>query len=325
MEVINNDIKLGFHVSKFPSLEYSVKNIIDNRPYNAIQIYLTNSRSYSEANVSTNDLIETKKLLEFYDMYMCVHGCILYNLCGSAEKNDPKFEFKLNRTRKYLISELDICSFLGIGVVVHPNSYPILEKGLQIIGETITYVLTKPTSRSKLYSKILNISEKDFIKRRRIILENCAGEGKKTGKNLDELRCMIDYSNSEIKDQIKICIDTAHAFGAGEYDWGIEEEIDRFYQEFEEKIGLDHLELFHLNDSSFEKKAYFGSKKDRHENLCQGYIFSGEERTSSLKKFFIEAFKRKIPIIGEPPKSGMMDWVIALNLCKDTEYPIILN
>jgi len=324
MEVINNDVKFGFHVSKFPTLEYSILNIVNTRPYNALQIYLTNSRSYSEVKVSTDDLIKTKELIEMYNIYMCVHGCILYNLCGSAEKNDLKFEFKLNRTRKYLLSELDVCAFLGIGVVVHPNSHPNLERGLQIIGETITYVLTESTSRSKLYSKKLNISEKEFIKRRKIILENCAGEGKKTGKNLDELKSMIDNSIDEVKDQIKICIDTAHAFGAGQYDWGIETEIDRFYQEFEEKIGLEYLEVFHLNDSSIEKKGWFGSKKDRHENLCQGYIFSGEERKNSLKKFLLEAFKRGIPLIGEPPKSGMMDWILVSNILRDTKYPLVL-
>lgn len=324
MDVVNSNIKFGFHVQKYPTLEYSVQNIVENKPYSAIQIYLTNSRSYSEPKISTDDLIKTKDLLEYYDVYMCIHGCILYNLCGSALKNDPKFEFKLNRTRKYLISELDICAFLGIGVVVHPNSYPNREEGLRIINNTLNYILTKSTSRSKLYSKVLKISEKEFIKRRKIILENCAGEGNKLGKNLDELKFMIDNSNNEVKDQIKVCIDTAHGFGAGEYDWGVEEDIDRFYQEFDEKIGLEHLELFHLNDSSIEKKAHFGSKKDRHENLCMGYIFSGDKRTLSLQKFLTEAFKRGIPVIGEPPKSGMIDWILVSKIFEDTEYSLTI-
>jgi len=137
---------------------------------------------------------------------------------------------------------------------------------------------------------------------------------------------MVDES---VRDQVKVCIDTQHIFGAGEYDFGIPDEFDRFIETFEEHIGLEKLELFHLNDS----RAKFHAKKDRHEYLGIGYIF-GEERESegyglSGLKYLVEfAEEKKIPLIGEPPAKtaegkpglgGMWDYSVVNELCNLAE------
>jgi endonuclease IV len=270
---------------------------------------------------------------------MFVHGCLIYNLCGAAKhRQDPKFSYNLQRTCEGLIQELDVVAGAGgEGVIVHPNSCHDAAKGLYTASQTIRYVLSKSSKLSKQLSSRLNISPREFIRKRRLILENSAHEGGKRGWNLEELRDMIQGVPEMYREQIGICIDTAHAFGAGIYDFGRPSEIKRFYCDFERVIGLKYLKVFHLNDSmASEKKAnnaYFGSCKDRHQNLGLGYIFgdsvSGESdegsRLRGLREFFDQARKRGISIIGEPPASsqgGIYDWEVVRELLKDSEYPL---
>jgi endonuclease IV len=44
--------------------------------------------------------------------------------------------------------------------------------------------------------------------------------------------------------------------------------VAKMFDSFDEHIGLEHLALLHINDSKVE----FGSGKDRHENIGEGYI-----------------------------------------------------
>ena len=252
----------------------------------------------------------------------------------------------MQNTCNGLAVELDIAAGLGSqGVVVHPNSCHDVQKGLFTASKTIENVLTKNTVESRQISKRLGITHENFKKSRRLLLENSAHEGGKRGWNLEELGAMIKGVPSEIRDQVGVCIDTAHAYGAGIYDFGKISDIHKFYEDFEREIGLEKLFLFHLNDSMCSLKkadnAYFGSHKDRHQNLGLGYIFGGDyehlkkcsqdeiewipSRKEALKEFFLQAYKRKIPIIGEPPKSsfgGIYDWETVCDVLGETEFPL---
>ncbi|MBL4653780.1 MAG: TIM barrel protein, partial [Flavobacteriales bacterium] len=152
-----------------------------------------------------------------------------------------------------------------------------------------------------------------FKRSRKILLENSAHEGGKRGWNLEELGQMIKGVPSRIRDQVGVCIDTAHAYGAGVYDFGDILDIKKFYEDFDREIGLDHLWLFHLNDSMNSTKkaddALFGSHKDRHQNLGLGYIFGGSreylEKHSqeggivwecNRKEALVDFFHRLIPV-----------------------------
>ena len=80
-----------------------------------------------------------------------------------------------------------------------------------------------------------------------------------------------------------------NVFGAGK-------DFDTFVEEFTNRIGLDKLSLFHLNDS----RVPFASKKDRHENLTVGHIFS-DNGCRGLKYLLSFVRQYRIPCIGEPP------------------------
>ena len=51
-------------------------------------------------------------------------------------------------------------------------------------------------------------------------MENAAGEGNKIASTLEEMRDIIEEVPVNLRPQVKVCIDTAHAFGAGLYQWG---------------------------------------------------------------------------------------------------------
>ena len=154
---------------------------------------------------------------------------------------------------------------------------------------------------------------------------------------MEDIRDILKEVPDNLRSQVKVCIDTAHGYGAGIYQWGDPSEITKFYKDFDKIVGLEYLEVFHLNDSRRSEKkannAYFGSKKDRHENLGLGYIFDDSNGVSEgLKEFFLQAYKRKIPIIGEPPSKTdagdegpgwLRDWPYVCDLLKDTKYPIV--
>lgn len=318
---INENYSYGYHIGKLPLFYDTVDYIIKDTPFTAVQLYLSNSRSSESPKVNVEDILKASKLIKMYGLNVFAHGCLLYNLCGAPQHNlDSKFDYNISNVSKNLPIELDIIAALGgVGVVVHPNSCHDVQKGLKTASKVIEHILTKDTPSSKLLSKGIGIPLNNFKKLRRVIIENSAHEGGKRGWNLDELFQIINGVPENLRNQVSVCIDTAHAFGAGIYDFGIPSDIYRFYKEFDEQIGLSYLKVFHINDSriSSEKanNAYFGSCKDRHANLGLGYIFDERDpsRFDALAIFFREAFSRNIHLIGEPPcdlEGELCDWYI---------------
>jgi apurinic endonuclease APN1 len=345
----DTDYKYGFHVTKQSTLTKTVQRVDNIMPFTAFQTCIANPRGKSIPLFDVNDVIKARKILEEKELYMCVHGSLLYNLCGSVDhRKDPNFSKKCESTCSALTGELDICAGLGCGVVVHIGACKKRKEGIVTIAKLVENVLTRNSKASKELAKGLGIPIDDFKKKRKIILENAAGEGNKIGSTLEDIRDIYKEIPDNLKPQVKVCIDTAHAFGAGLYKWGIPNEVKWFYKDFDKIIGLEYLEVFHLNDSRrSEKKANnapFGSKKDRHENLGLGYIFHDVpddpdepdfptlHGSEGLKEFFLQAYKRKIPIIGEPPKKtdeggegpgGLRDWHYVCDLLLETKYPLV--
>ena len=99
----------------------------------------------------------------------------------------------------------------------------------------------------------------------RLLLETTAGQGTCVGCSFEELAYIIERVDGTLP--IGVCIDTCHIFSAG-YDIRTPETWKKTLETFDNKVGLDHLHAFHLNDSMKE----FASKKDRHAPLGEGQI-----------------------------------------------------
>lgn len=299
----NPEIKFGCHVGKFPSYVETFNHYAKKfSPIQSYQIYVANSRSYAHPKFDVDDILGGRKILSKNNKFCVIHGALTHNLCGSTELNkDPKFVHKRRSTIEKLNVELDIGVGLDCGVVCHFGTCKFNDKGRAAMAGSIEECLRKETANTVYLAKALNISKKDVMRKRKLVLENSAREGTDLGWNLKEISEIINMVHSDYRDQLLLCIDTAHIFGAGEYHFGKVSETERFYQELEDYNLLDRLHCFHFNDS----KSKFDSHVDRHMNLTMGNIWGSDETEDDALRYFIEeAHKHRIPLICEPPAKG---------------------
>lgn len=96
-----------------------------------------------------------------------------------------------------------------------------------------------------------------------IALETMAGKGTECGRNFEEIAAIINgVTNNE---RLSVCFDTCHTHDAG---YNIKEDFNGVLEQFDRIVGLDRLQVLHINDS----KNFRGAAKDRHENIGFGEI-----------------------------------------------------
>ena len=110
-----------------------------------------------------------------------------------------------------------------------------------------------------------------------ILLETMSGKGSEVGRSFEEVRAIIDATESKLgivpqtlkpsdpQPLIGVCLDTCHVWDGG-YD--IVNDLDGVLAEFDRIVGLDRLKAIHLNDSM----NVLGAHKDRHEKIGKGKI-----------------------------------------------------
>jgi deoxyribonuclease-4 len=152
----------------------------------------------------------------------------------------------------------------------HPGSH--VQQGPEIaidfIAETLNAVLTPELTTT-------------------VLLETMAGKGSEVGRTFEELRAIIDKVS--LSDKLGVCLDTCHVNDAG-YD--VVNALDDVLEEFDKVIGIDRLKAVHLNDS----KNPFGSHKDRHETIGNGYIGA-----DAIKRIINHPTLRDLPFFLETP------------------------
>ena len=244
------------------------------------QFFMGNPKSYTRQRIGDDDIEASNKILDRFPLKVFTHFPYIANLNGSVNSLAWNGDSKIDKTTSLVLSEIEyelsILSRLNssvTGIVIHPGCYPDRQKGLQTIAKSINKINFKGHSK--------------------LLLENCAGEGRKLCKNFREFNTVYSLIQDEKKGNVGFCLDTAHIWGEGLYDLRRIDEIIRMFNEFDSEIGLPNLTLIHLNDS----EVPFGSKKDRHEVLGYGHIW-GSDVTSLL---------------------------YLLNYCREKEIPMILE
>lgn len=244
------------------------------------QVYMGSPRTYLRQAIELEDIEQVQALVQRFPTHIFSHFPVIVYLNGSVKslawRGDAEVDDKMRVVIRELEYELGIIAQTGgttSGVVIHPGAYPNRSEGLQAIADTINRVR--------------------FPEGSRLLLENCAGEGRKLCKDLPELKDLLGRLSENTRDHVGVCLDTAHLWGQGDYDLRHKEEIDRLFEEVDETIGLGKLWLIHLNDSAVD----VGSKKDRHARIGTGYIWGADRR--SFLYLLDEAEKRKIPMVME--------------------------
>jgi deoxyribonuclease-4 len=261
----------------------------------AIQIFMGNPKSFSRSRISEQDIRASSEACVRTNMNLFTHFPYVANLAGSKDilawSGDAEQDAKTNKVLASLDYELGVVARasagsmtpLKNGVVIHPGNHTKKGDGLRAIGESINRITFAPNSN--------------------LILENSAGGGTALATTFDEIASIINHVSPAKRGHVKVCLDTAHIFGYGEYDLSKIKEVDRMFAEFDEKIGLQYFYLLHLNDSEVPLK----SRKDRHACLCKGFIWS--ENDEALWYLLGKCASLSIPVILETHVSDMAHFV----------------
>jgi deoxyribonuclease-4 len=197
-----------------------------------------------------------------------IHALYLTNLAS----DNPEL---LEKSKTAIIMDMKNSALIGsAGVVLHIGSHQ---------GRGWAHDRTQVI---KAIEEILNETPLDSM----LLLENSAGQQGKIG-SLSELKDILDAIPS---DRVKVCLDTAHAFEAG-YNFTTADGLEMWVKEIESTIGLDKIELLHLNDS----KTPLGSGRDNHQNIGDGYI--GD---TGLSMLINHPKLAHLPLILEVPGDG---------------------
>jgi deoxyribonuclease IV len=258
--------KIGGHVSAAGGFINCIKNA-KNIGAEAIQVFAGSPRRYDVLLLKKEELdkykeeIKKEKISPVY-----IHASYLINLASEDE-------VIFRKSVESIKNSLYFASKIGAkGVVYHPGS-PKGGSKKEAINREI-----------KAIKDILKNTPKNVY----LIIENTAGI-KKIGTDPDEIGCIFQKVNSK---RIKVCIDTAHSLESGNIKSFEKSEIKKWILWWKKKVGLENIELLHINDS----KTGADSKHDRHANIDEGFIgISGFKNLISFREF------KKVPWILEVP------------------------
>lgn len=259
--------KIGCHLSSANGYLHMGREII-SLGGNTFQFFTRNPRGGKAKPFDGEDAESYNKFAKENGIsVMIAHAPYTLN-CGASEKS--KREFALGVMQED-IARLE--HIHGAMYNLHPGCHvgQGADKGIELIADILNHVIT---------------SDQTTL----ILLETMAGKGTEIGRNFDELARIID--KVELSDKIGVCMDTCHIYD-GEYD--IVDSLDDVIAEFNRVIGIDRLKAIHINDS----KNPFGSHKDRHEKIGEGYI-----GINAFERIINNKYLRELPFCLETPNDA---------------------
>ncbi|GAA0443205.1 deoxyribonuclease IV [Lentibacillus halophilus] len=219
-----------------------------------------------------------------------VHAPYIINIGNTVKKET--FELGV----EFLQNEIDRTAAIGAEqIVLHPGSHvgQGADKGIAKIVEGLNEVLDK---------------HQDV----QIALETMAGKGSEIGRTFEELASIMDGVTHNEK--LSVCLDTCHIHDAG-YD--VVHDFDGVLDEFDRVVGLDRLQVVHVNDS----KNVQGARKDRHENIGFGHI-GFEALNHVIKHPKLENLPKilETPFVGEDKKDKKPPYQFEINMIRNDSF-----
>ena len=233
-------LNIGCHISISKGLYNAALDALSINA-NTFQFFTRNPRGGRAKDLDLEDINKLNGLIKEHNFApIFAHGAYTMNL-ASASKETRDFAkgiFKDDLDRLKIIR--------NAYYVFHPGSHVKqgLEKGIELIVEALNESID---------------DENETI----ILLESMSGKGTEIGRNMMELKQIIQ--GVKHNKNMGIIIDTCHLYSSG-YD--IVNDLDGVLKHIDDVLGLDRLKGVHLNDS----KMPFNSFKDRHEVIGEGSI-----------------------------------------------------
>ncbi|QUH25658.1 deoxyribonuclease IV [Serpentinicella alkaliphila] len=232
-------MKLGSHVSMAGKGLLSAAQEAHSYGANTFMVYTGAPQNTIRKKIEDLYIEEGKAYMQEHGISeIIVHAPYIINL-ASPEKRT----FKL--AVDFLTREIERTEAIGSKhIILHPGSHVKTgeDVGLARIIEGLNEVIYKE-------QKV------------KITLELMAGKG--TELNYDFNHTAAIFNGVIHGDKLAVCFDTCHVHDAG-YD--IINNFDGVLEEFDKIVGLDRLEVFHINGSLNPR----GARKDRHANIGAG-------------------------------------------------------
>ncbi|WP_436929491.1 deoxyribonuclease IV [Halosimplex halobium] len=255
--------RVGAHTS----IAGGVPNAVDEQLEiggNCGQIFSHSPQVWQDPSIGDDEAAQFRELTDEHDLGpWVIHSSYLVNLC--TPKDDLR-EKSVDSMQK----EVDAADKLGIEYVnVHLGAHT----GAGVDGG--------------LDNAAGALDELEIPQGVTVLVESDAGSGTKLGGDFEHLADVLARSEQDLD----VCLDTAHMFAAG-YDLSTPEGVAETVAEFDDVVGLEHLECIHLNDS----KHACGTNKDEHAHIGEGEI--GED---GMRAFLNHEDLLDVPLVLETP------------------------
>jgi apurinic endonuclease APN1 len=226
------------------------------------------------------DEIYCKQIKEYtaqHKIYAVVHGKYLYNFCRQNSGNGVD----------KLVDELKLSNAINCDLVIHQGKNMADEK------------LTRMEALHNYAKHISEALERTYDYDHGVLLENSCQAGAELGYEIKELAYIYQQFDDSAKPRVGFCLDTCHAFVAGQLDLRSASKVEQYFKQWDEEIGLDKLKVIHWNDSMIP----FDGHADRHADIGAGYITNPQlgGNSDGMKRLAQLAHQHQIPIVFETP------------------------
>lgn len=248
--------KTGYHVPGSLSLAGTCSSL----PEADVQIFLNNPETF-HANIDSEDVEEAKQMIEHWKSTthkkLFIHAPYVINLCNNGHQHLSALKVQMNLGRQIGAN----------GIVIHVGKYVNvgIEEGYYNFMRGILRTLNAFGSRDTP-----------------LLIETPVGVKSELCVSSSDMMDVLTVVNGWRPGQIKLCVDTAHVWGAGY------KPMDYINQVEQRMPGI--IALIHFNGSSVEK----GSQRDRHADATNSMIPPEE-----MQKVLEWAMSRNIPVIRE--------------------------
>jgi len=237
---------------------------------NTMQIFARSPQRWRKGGITPKEAKEfIMRLKEFKINPFFIHVSYLINLAS------PDKRLYESSIEAYIEDILEAQALNADYIVTHMGSHKETSEhaGIARFSDAINRILDK-TKSAKVG----------------ILLENTSGSGSWLGYKFTHHKEIL--AGIKQKERVALCIDTAHAYGAG-YDLASKDGLKAMLDEIEALAGLNLIKLIHLNDTQVK----LGSRLDRHAHIGKGNI--GME---GMRRIINHPALKKCAFILETPK-----------------------
>lgn len=273
---------IGYQTPLKQSLKDDIKQALEYKA-DYIQTFLTTNPH----STSKKYFVDVEKI-NTHDIGIVVHSNYLLNFCSY-----PPTSGRIKWALDYYLDELHKVNTIGgIGSIIHIGSSKNLplDEAYDNFVKNIKYIIKHKPPKVK------------------VILELTAGGGTKIAYDIPHFAKLWKSFSAKEHNHMGVCIDTAHIFLAG-YCINKVSEVHRFFREFNNKIGIKNIIVFHLNDAKYE----CGSHRNVHAAIGNGHIFKDKAPLLEILRIAIDY---NIPLILETNGKYKQEIKLVKNLLK---------